>query len=48
MTDQKTYHPLQMVVSDGTGGTTKIVDVSGLATNNGKSCTKVRLNKVSY
>ena len=23
------------VVSDGTGGTTKIVDVSGLATNNG-------------
>ena len=36
------------VVSDGTGGTTKIVDVSGLATNNGKSCTKVRLNKVSF
>ena len=32
----------------GTGGTTKIVDVSGLATNNGKSCTKVRLNKVSF
>ena len=36
------------VVSDGTGGTTKIVDVSGLNTNNGKSCTKVRLNKVSF
>ena len=36
------------VVSDGTGGTTKIVDVSGLATNNGKSCTKVRLNKISF
>ena len=36
------------VVSDGDGSTTKIVDVSGLATNNGKSCTKVRLNKVSF
>ena len=36
------------VVSDGTGGTTKIVDVSGLNTNNGKACTKVRLNKVSF
>ena len=36
------------VVSDGTGGTTKIVDVSELATNNGKSCVKVRLNKVSF
>ena len=36
------------VVSDNSGSTTKIVDVSGLATNNGKSCTKVRLNKVSF
>ena len=36
------------VVSDNSGGTTKIVDVSGLATNNGKACTKVRLNKVSF
>ena len=36
------------VVSDGDGSTTKIVDVSALATNNGKSCTKVRLNKVSF
>ena len=36
------------VVSDSTGGTTKIVDVSTLASNNGKSCVKVRLNKVSF
>ena len=36
------------VVSDGDGSTTKIVDVSALATNNGKSCTKVRLNKISF
>ena len=36
------------VVSDNSGGTTKIVDVSALATNNGKSCVKVRLNKVSF
>ena len=36
------------VVSDGDGSTTKIVDVSALATNNGKACTKVRLNKVSF
>ena len=36
------------VVSDSTGGTTKIVDVSGLNSNNGKACTKVRLNKVSF
>ena len=36
------------VVSDGTGGTTKIVDVSGLNTNNCKSCVKVRFNKVSF
>jgi hypothetical protein len=35
------------VVSDNSGSTTKIVDVSGLATNNGKSCLTVRLNKVS-
>ena len=36
------------VVSDGSGGTTKILDVSGLNTNNQKSCVKVRLNKVSF
>ena len=36
------------VVSDGDGSTTKIVDVSGLKSNNGKSCVKVRLNKVSF
>mgnify|MGYP000698520968 FL=1 len=36
------------VVSDGDGSTTKIVDVSGLNSNNGKSCVKVRLNKVSF
>jgi hypothetical protein len=36
------------VVSDGSGSTTKIVDVSGLNTNNQKSCVKVRLNKVSF
>ena len=35
------------VVSDSTGGTTKIVDVSGLNSNNGKTCKTVRLNKVS-
>ena len=36
------------VVSDNSGSTTKIVDVSELNTNNGKSCVKVRLNKVSF
>ena len=36
------------VVSDGTGSTTKIVDVSGLNSNNGKTCKTVRLNKVSF
>ena len=36
------------VVSDGTGGTTTIVDVSGLNSNNGKTCKTVRLNKVSF
>ena len=36
------------VVSDSTGSTTKIVDVSALATNNGKTCKTVRLNKVSF
>ena len=36
------------VVSDSSGSTTKIVDVSALATNNGKTCKTVRLNKVSY
>ena len=36
------------VVSDSTGGTTKIVDVSELIKSPaGKSCVKVRLNKVS-
>ena len=33
------------VVSDSTGGTTKIVDVSALNSNNGKTCKTVRLNK---
>ena len=36
------------VVSDGSGSTTKIVTVSGLITNNGKTCKTVRLNKVSF
>ena len=36
------------VVSDSTGGTTKIVDVSALTSNNGKTCKTVRLNKVSF
>ena len=36
------------VVSDNSGSTTKIVDVSGLASNNGKTCKTVRLNKVSF
>ena len=36
------------VVSDSTGGTTKIVDVSTLTSNNGKTCKTVRLNKVSF
>ena len=36
------------VVSDNAGSTTKIVDVSGLASNNGKTCKTVRLNKVSF
>ena len=36
------------VVSDSTGGTTKIVDVSELASNNGKTCKTVRLNKISF
>ena len=35
-------------VSDSSGGTTKIVDVSGLASNNGKTCKTVGLNKVSF
>jgi len=36
------------VVSDSTGGTTKIVTVANLAKNNGKSCKTVRLNKISF
>ena len=36
------------VVSDSTGGTTKIVDVSALTSNNGKTCKTVRLNKVHF
>ncbi len=31
-----------------TGSTTTIVDVSGLNSNNGKTCKTVRLNKVSF
>ena len=36
------------VVSDNAGSTTKIVDVSTLASNNGKTCKTVRLNKVRF
>ena len=37
------------VVSDSSGSTTKIVDVSELAKSPaGKTCTKVRLNKVNF
>ena len=37
------------VVSDSSGSTTKIVDVSELSKSPaGKTCTKVRLNKVSF
>ena len=36
------------VVSDNAWSTTKIVDVSALASNNGKTCKTVRLNKVSF
>ena len=36
------------VVSDGTGSTTKIVTVANLASNNGKTCKTVRLNKVRF
>ena len=36
------------VVSYSTGGTTKIVDVSTLNSNNGKTCKTVRLNKISF
>lgn len=36
-------------VSDGTGGTTKIIDVSALNTNaKGQTCTTVTLNKVWF
>ena len=37
-----------VVSGDGEGSTTKIVDVSALASNNGKTCKTVRLNKVKY
>jgi len=37
-----------VVSGDGEGSTTKIVDVSGLSSNNGKTCKTVRLNKVSF
>ena len=37
-----------VVSGDLEGSTTKIVDVSGLASNNGKTCKTVRLNKVSF
>ena len=36
------------VVSDSAGSTTKIVDVSTLASNNGKTCKTVRLNKIHF
>jgi hypothetical protein len=35
-------------VSDSSGGSTKIVEVATLASNNGKTCKTVRLNKVSF
>ena len=37
-----------VVSGDGEGSTTKIVDVSALASNNGKTCKTVRLNKVRF
>ena len=37
-----------VVSGDGEGSTTKIVDVSGLNSNNGKTCKTVRLNKISF
>jgi len=37
-----------VVSGDGEGGTTAIVYVSGLSTNNGKTFKTVRLNKVSF
>ena len=37
-----------VVSGDGEGSTTKIVDVSTLTSNNGKACSQVRLNKVSF
>ena len=37
-----------VVSGDGEGSTTKIVDVSELNSNNGKTCKTVRLNKVSF
>ena len=37
-----------VVSGDGEGSTTKIVDVSGLNSNNGKTCKTVRLNKVRF
>ena len=37
-----------VVSGDGEGSTTKIVDVSGLNSNNGKTCKTVRLNEVSF
>ena len=37
-----------VVSGDGEGSTTAIVDVSGLSSNNGKTCKTVRLNKVSF
>ena len=36
------------VVSDNSGSTTKIVDVSALTSNNGKTCKTVRLNKIHF
>ena len=37
-----------VVSGDVEGSTTKIVDVSALASNNGKTCKTVRLNKVRF
>ena len=37
-----------VVSGSGDGSTTKIVDVSALSSNNGKTCKTVNLNKVSF
>ena len=46
--DKKLITHYNVVSGDGEGSTTAIVDVSGLSSNNGKTCKTVRLNKVSF